>query len=274
MKSLIDIVLIQRSVGYDIQKNIDEFSESILKLTVKNTTIVALHELSYLKYIAITKDQKNKLFAVTDNSEIINHFCDLSKSKKIYLLLPFYELCRKKFYNTTILISPTGKIVAKYRKRNIPNEPCYEENYYFSSSNNQFPIAQINGFNIGLMTCWDQWYSHSYNKLAENNADLILCPTSIGSAYNGKKCISLSDEKKKWRNIIVANSLMINTPIVIINRIGNESSNNKRIDFWGSSFITDANGEISYIADNKKNIHKHTINLLSKKKYQKLWGFK
>ena len=124
------------------------------------------------------------------------------------------------------------------------------------------------------MTCWDQWYSDSYNKLSKKNADLILCPTSIGSAYNGKKNISMSGEKKKWRNVIVANSLMINTPIVIINRIGNESRNNKRINFWGASFITNANGEISYQADNKKTIHKHTINLMSKQKYQKLWGFK
>ena len=116
-------------------------------------------------------------------------------------------------------------------------------------------------------------YSDSYNKLSKKNADLILCPTSIGSAYNGKKCISLSNEKEKWKNVIAANSLMINTPIVIINRIGNEYSNSKRINFWGSSFITDANGDISYMADNKKNIHKYTINLMSKKKCQKLWGF-
>ena len=216
MKKLIDIVLIQESMGDNVQKNIDKISKSISKLIVKNTTIVVLHELSYLKYIAITKDQKRKSFAITDNSEIINHFCNLSKNKKIYILLPFYEICRQKFYNTTILISPIGKIVAKYRKRNIPNEPCYEENFYFSSSNNQFPITKINGFNIGLMTCWDQWYSDSYNKLSKKNADLILCPTSIGSAYNDKKRISLSNEKKKWRNVIVANSLMINTPIVVI----------------------------------------------------------
>ena len=273
MKKLIDIVLIQESMGDDIQKNIDRISKSISKLAVGNTTIVALHELSYLKYIAITKNKKSKLFAITDNSEIIDHFCNLSKNKKIYILLPFYEICRQKFYNTTILISPNGKVVAKYRKRNIPDEPCYEENYYFSPSKNQFPVAKINGFNIGLMTCWDQWYSDSYNKLSKKNADLILCPTSIGSAYNGKKCISLSNEKEKWKNVIVANSLMINTPIVIINRIGTEYSNSKRINFWGSSFITDANGDISYMADNKKNIHKYTINLMSKKKYQKLWGF-
>ena len=273
MNKLIDIIVIQETIDIDIQKNIDKFFNAISKIKVKNTTIAVLHELSYLKYIAINKNKKNKLFAIKDNSVIIDKFCDLAKSKNIYILFPFYEVFRSKYYNTSILISSSGKIIAKYRKRNIPNETCYEEDYYFNKLKNEFPVVTINGFNIGLMICWDQWYSNSYIKLSKKNVDLILCPTSIGYAYCNSINISMSEEKTKWRNTIVANSLMINTPIVVVNRIGNEACRNKKINFWGSSFVTNGNGDITYLAGNKRTLHRHTIDLSTKRKYQKLWGF-
>ena len=271
---LLDIILIQKEMKNSIEDNIDSLLQSVQKITIKNTTIVTLHELSYLKYIGITKEEKNKKFAVNLKSRIIEKFCIAAKNKKIYLVLPFYEVSRKIFYNTTIIISPNGKIISKYRKRNIPNEICYEEKYYFSSSNNSHPIVKVNGINVGLMICWDQWYSKSYNELSKKNADLIICPTAIGTAFDKNIKISLPNEKNKWINTIVANSLMINTPIVVVNRIGKEIKNNKKIDFWGSSFITNANGDIIYKADNKEGSHKITLDINAEQKYQKMWGFR
>ena len=271
---LLDIILIQKEMKNSIEDNIDSLLQSVQKITIKNTTIVTLHELSYLKYIGITKEEKNKKFAVNLKSRIIEKFCIAAKNKKIYLVLPFYEVSRKIFYNTTIIISPNGKIISKYRKRNIPNEICYEEKYYFSSSNNSHPIVKVNGINVGLMICWDQWYSKSYNELSKKNADLIICPTAIGTAFDKNKKISLPNEKDKWINTIVANSLMINTPVVVVNRIGKEIKKNKKIDFWGSSFITNANGDIVHKADNKEGSHKITLDINAEQKYQKMWGFR
>tara|TARA_B100001564_G_scaffold8996_1_gene7639 strand:- start:242 stop:1072 length:831 start_codon:yes stop_codon:yes gene_type:complete len=271
--NLIDIILIQKKIGNNIQDNINSLIGSILKVKVNKTTIITLHELSYLRYIAITKESKNKNLAIPLKSKTIKNFCNIAKIKGIYLVFPFYEINNDKYYNTTIIISPEGKIILRYRKRNIPNEICYEEKYYFSSSMNRFPVTKINGFNIGLMTCWDQWYSTSYNELFKKNVDLIICPTAIGTAFNGNKKTSLLNEKQKWINIIVANSLMINTPIVVPNRIGKETKKEKMINFWGSSFITNANGDILYMADNKQCMHKITMDLNDKQKYRKIWGF-
>ena len=271
--NLIDIILIQKKMGNNMQENLNALLRSISKVKINKTTIITLHELSYLQYIAITKESKNKNLAISIKSETIKKFCNIAKIKGIYLVFPFYEINNYKYYNTTIIISPEGEIILRYRKRNIPNEICYHEKYYFSSSVNRFSVTKINGFNIGLMTCWDQWYSTSYNELFKKNVDLIICPTAIGTAFNGNKKISLPNEKQKWINIIVANSLMINTPIVVPNRIGKETKKGKIINFWGSSFVTNANGDILHMADNKQCIQKITLNLHNKQKYEKIWGF-
>ena len=94
------------------------------------------------------------------------------------------------------------------------------------------------------MLCWDQWYSDSYAKLRKLGAEIILCPSSIGNTYVNNNKITLPDEKKMWFNVIQSNSLMNNIPVVIANRIGKEMNGKRLISFWGSSFITNADGAI------------------------------
>ena len=127
--NLIDIILIQKKMGNNIQENINALLRSISKVKINKTTIITLHELSYLQYIAITKESKNKNLAISIKSETIKKFCNIAKIKGIYLVFPFYEINNYKYYNTTIIISPEGEIILRYRKRNIPNEICYQEKY-------------------------------------------------------------------------------------------------------------------------------------------------
>ena len=74
-------------------------------------------------------------------------------------------------------------------------------------------------------------------------------------------------------NVITANSLMINTPIIVVNRSGNEKDKNSMINFWGSSFVTNADGDIIFMNKNKKSTNHIAINLIQKKVSKKLWAF-
>ena len=70
-----------------------------------------------------------------------------------------------------------------------------------------------------------------------------------------------------------ANSLMYNTPIVVVNRIGVESSINRKIRFWGSSFITNHSGQIIQNLKNKSGVMTCEIDTEERKIHQKKWGF-
>ena len=270
----IDIVILQYSVSNNINKNLIDMMKNINDIEVtESTTIVVSHELSYLKYFPITKNSDKKNNAINMSSKIIKDISNLCLKKNIFFLFSFFEKSKDKFYNSSVLISPNGAILGKYRKRNIPNEICYEEKYYFNKSKNRHPVINIGECKIGLMTCWDQWHSESYQQMNKLGADIILCPTSIGSAYQKGKSISLSKEKEKWVNVITANSLMINTPIVIANRSGNEQDKDSMINFWGSSFVTDADGDIIFMNKIKESTDHIIINLVQKNISKKLWSF-
>ena len=270
----IDIVILQYSVSNNINKNLFDMMKNINDIEVtESTTIVVSHELSYLKYFPITKNSDKKNNAINMSSKIIKDISNLCLKKNIFFLFSFFEKSKDKFYNSSVLISPNGAILGKYRKRNIPNEICYEEKYYFNKSKNRHPVINIGECKIGLMTCWDQWHSESYQQMNKLGADIILCPTSIGSAYQKGKSISLSKEKEKWVNVITANSLMINTPIVIANRSGNEQDKDSMINFWGSSFVTNADGDIIFMNKIKESTDHIIINLVQKNISKKLWSF-
>jgi N-carbamoylputrescine amidase len=270
----IDIVILQYSVSDNINKNLAGLIKNINDIKVtKNTTIVISHELSYLKYFPITKNIENKKNAINMSSKIIKDILYICAKKNIFFLFSFFEKSNGKFYNSSILISPDGVILDKYRKRNIPNEKCYEEGYYFNESKNKHAVIDIGECKIGLMTCWDQWHSESYQQMNKLGADIILCPTSIGSPYYKGEYIGLNKEKEKWINVIAANSLMINTPIVIANRSGKEKDKDNMINFWGSSFVTDANGDIIFMNKSKRSTNHITVNLAQKKISKKSWSF-
>lgn len=270
----IDVVILQQAISDSTDKNLESFIKSINNVKASsNITIVVGHELSYLKYFPITKNIINKKYAIQKSSKIFKDIKNICIKKNIFFLFSFFEKSKERLYNSVSLISPNGKEVGKYRKINIPNEECYQEKYYFNKSNNKHVVIDIGICKIGLMICWDQWHHETYQQLNKLGADLILCPTSIGYAYKKSKCISLANEKEKWLNIITANSLMINTPIVIANRTGCECSKDNMIKFWGSSFVTNSNGDIDFINKNNKLMSYITIDLSKKSLSKKIWGF-
>ena len=274
MKKELDIIVIQKKFYLEAEKNIDSLEAVINKLDFNNPTIIVLHELSLSKYFCISKSKKNFHEAIDNKSLIMKRIKHICKTNKVFLLFSYFEKINNDYYNSSNLISPKGTILGNYRKKNLPNELCYHELFYFKPNKKQFKVIDIGFCKIGLMLCWDQWYSDSYAKLRKLGAEIILCPSSIGNTYVNNNKITLPDEKKMWFNVIQSNSLMNNIPVVIANRIGKEMNGKRLISFWGSSFITNADGAIIVKSlHNKEDFLKTTIDLSHRKKSIKKWGF-
>jgi N-carbamoylputrescine amidase len=180
---------------------------------------------------------------------------------------------KKKYFNTALIINPKGNIIKKYHKKNIPSEICYEESYYFDKSNNGYQFFSVGVFKIGILICWDQWHSNAYLELKKKDVNLIICPTAIGTCVHKSKKIQITNEKKKWINVIEANSLMNNIPVVVANRIGTEQQKDSSIKFWGSSFITDAHGTSLKRCKLKQDIIKYRFYKKEQISIKKMWNF-
>ena len=84
-----------------------------------------------------------------------------------------FELDGDKLYNTSLVISPQGEIVAKYRKM-FPWLP-YEAG---TSPGNEFCVFNVPDVGrFGLMICYDMWFPENARTLAWMGAEVILQPT-------------------------------------------------------------------------------------------------
>jgi len=84
-----------------------------------------------------------------------------------------WELDGDKLYNTALVISPEGEIVAKYRKM-FPWLP-YEAG---TTPGDQFCVFDIpNVGRFGLCICYDMWFPEVSRQLAWMGAEVIIQPT-------------------------------------------------------------------------------------------------
>ena len=269
----INLILLQYQPLDNVSDNISKIELLLKKNNVNENTLVVCPELSLQRYVCITKTKKNISNAISLDSEEISLIKNIAIKYRIFLCITIFEKLKKKYFNTALIINPEGNIIKKYHKKNIPSEICYEESYYFNKSNNGYQFFSIGVFKIGILICWDQWHSSAYLELKKKDVNLIICPTAIGTCFYKNEKIQIANEKKKWINVIEANSLMNNIPIVVANRIGTEQQKDSSIKFWGSSFITDAHGTSLKRCKLKQDIIKYRFYKKEQISIKKMWNF-
>ena len=155
------------------------------------------------------------------------------------------------YHNTSIVINEIGKIISKYRKMHIPDDPGYYEKFYFSPGDLGFKSVKTKYGKIGSLVCWDQWFPEAARLTALKGAEILFYPTAIGWHPKEKRRFGNS-QLEAWitmqRSHAIANGIFV----AAINRTGLEKINNKKIQFWGNSLIIDPNGNIIKQAKSNK----------------------
>ena len=144
-------------------------------------------------------------------------------------------------FNTAILVSPTGELLARTRKLHIPISAGYYEDTYFRAgpAEEPYPVyapAELGGTRVGLPTCWDEWFPEVARSYALGGAEILAYPTAIGS----EPSFPAFDTQPLWQHVIVGHGISSGLFMVVPNRCGNEGE----ITFYGSSFISDPFGRV------------------------------
>ena len=105
---------------------------------------------------------------------LTDELCALAQRTRKWLVPgSLYETEGDKLYNTAIVISPEGQLVAKYRKM-FPWRP-YETVVAAGTEFCVFDIPEVGRF--GLCICYDQWFPEVARTLTWLGAEVILQPT-------------------------------------------------------------------------------------------------
>lgn len=142
-------------------------------------------------------------------------------------------------YNTAIVVSPRGELVARTRKLHIPVTAGYHEDRYFRpgpAGAEAYPLLALGEARLGLPTCWDQWFPEVARAYSLEGADAIVYPTAIGSEPDHPEF----DTQPLWQRVIVGNGIANGVFMVAVNRVGEEPP----LRFYGSSFVSDPYGRV------------------------------
>ena len=107
-----------------------------------------------------------------------DRFCEIAKENRKWLLPgSMFEADGDKIYNSAVVISPEGKITAKYRKM-FPWTPLE-----LTTPGDKFCVFDIpSAGRFGLCICYDAWFPEVTRTLAWMGAEVVLHPAMTPSS--------------------------------------------------------------------------------------------
>lgn len=245
------IGIVQHSFTEDVDANRSRNLTAIESLASEGARLIVLSELHDSLYFCQTENVDNFRYAEEIPSEFTDFYSDAAASNNVVIVTSMFERRAPGLYhNTALVFDSDGSLCGKYRKMHIPDDPGFYEKFYFTPGDLGFEPIDTSIGRLGVLVCWDQWYPEAARLMAMKGAQLLIYPTAIG--WNPDDS---DDEKKRqrdaWITIQRSHAVANGIPVVSVNRCGFEedpSGQTSGIDFWGSSFIAGAQGEILFIA--------------------------
>ena len=231
--------------GADPQKNLDRAIEFIRDAARQGANIVCLPELFRSQYFCQTEDHKNFDLAEEVPGKSTAALAEVARETGAVIIASLFERRSAGLYhNTAAIIDSDGKLLGKYRKMHIPDDPLFREKFYFAPGDLGFKAWDTQRGKIGVCVCWDQWYPEAARLTALRGAEIIFYPTAIGWHPSEKKEFGKA-QHSAWETIQRGHAIANGCYIAVANRVGHEApAGGDGIEFWGQSFVCGPDGEI------------------------------
>ena len=269
----IKIALVQMKMSSDIEKNLTNSIKKIQVAKRRGAKIICLPELFSSKYFCQVEKHKNFDLAEKIPGKTTDILCKVAKRYNVIIIAPLFEKKSKGVYhNSCVVIEKNGKIIGKYRKMHIPDDPQYYEKFYFTPGDLGFKSFKTSDGNIGTLICWDQWFPEAARLTSLEGADIIFYPTAIGWHPKEKKKYGKS-QLNSWLSIQRSHAIANGVYVAAVNRTGIEKIGAKKLEFWGNSVIFDPSGNIVGKASHKEKILICEVNFKKNENVRRHWPF-
>ncbi|HEY5858000.1 MAG TPA: nitrilase-related carbon-nitrogen hydrolase [Aldersonia sp.] len=240
------IGVVQHRWYADADHTRDELAKGIGSAAEHGARVVFLPELTLSRYPAFVRGGDNPGADAEDlhTGPTFGFAAETAKTHGVFVHASLYEpnedVTDGLGYNTAILVSPGGELVARTRKLHIPVTTGYYEDTYFRGgpATDPYPVHDVPALDakFGLPTCWDEWFPEVARAYSLRGAEVLVYPTAIGSEPD----YPAFDTQPLWQQVIVGNGIANGTFMVVPNRHGDEGA----ITFYGSSFVSDPYGRV------------------------------
>ncbi|MBM62247.1 MAG: acyltransferase [Acidobacteria bacterium] len=236
--------LLQMACVGNKQANLDKAAGLVHEAAARGAQVVCLQELFSSEYFCQREDSKYFDLAEPIPGPITNQFSDVAAQLEVVLVVPVFERRAPGVYhNAVVVIDADGQLLGHYRKTHIPDDPLYQEKFYFTPGDLGYPVFNTRFARISPLICWDQWFPEAARLSSLGGAELLVYPSAIGW-HPAERFTKGKSQHDAWltmqRSHAIANGVFVATT----NRVGHEGPEGAGLDFWGQSFVCDPAGQI------------------------------
>jgi predicted amidohydrolase len=138
-------------------------------------------------------------------------------------------------YNTSVLVDPSGAVVAKYRKVHLFDVSLVDGTSACesaaTSAGSDVVTADVLGVRVGLSICYDMRFPELYRRLVDHGARIVTVPAAF----------TLTTGKDHWHALLRARAIENQVYVVAPGQHGKHSRGRQT---YGKSLIADPWGEV------------------------------
>ena len=270
MERKVKVGLVQLTCSADVETNMKKTIAGIREAAAQGAQIVCLQELFRSLYFCDIEEYDNFKLAESIPGPTTDLLAPLAKELGIVIIASLFEKRAEGLYhNTTAVLDADGTYLGKYRKMHIPDDPGYYEKFYFTPGDMGYKVFKTKFATIGVLICWDQWYPEAARITTLMGAEILFYPTAIGWAQHQTEEVN-TDQYNAWQTIQRAHSVANGVPVVSVNRTGVEAD----MQFWGGSFVSNAQGRLLYQAPHlEEEVKVVTLDMIQSDYYRTHWPF-
>ena len=268
--STVTIALIQTTTEASKQAVIEKTVTHIRSAAQSGASVICLQELFHTPYFCLTQDPALFDLAEPVPGPTTQALADLSRELGIYLIVPIFESVHGTvYYNTVVVLGPQGETVLKYRKMHIPQDPGFEEKFFFAPGDLGWPVFDTPWGKMGVLICWDQWYPEAARLMALRGARVIFYPTAIGRLDEEAEALGYR-QHQAWETVQRGHGVANGCYIAACNRVGREGDTH----FWGQSFVSDFYGSIlAKGSSSEEQVVLATLDREAQDAFRRMWPF-
>jgi N-carbamoylputrescine amidase len=238
-KSALRVGLLQSRMGPDPAANVKRYLALANQAADRGAQVVCFPELFRSTYFCQTEDDAHFALAEPIPGPTTEALQALAKKRKVVVVGSLFEKrAPGLFHNTAVVIDSDGRLLGRYRKMHIPDDPRFFEKYYFAPGDLGFPSFDTQAGRVGSLICWDQWYPEAARLAALTGAWLLVYPTAIGT-WTGESGLR-AGQHDAWRTVQRSHAIANGVFVAAVNRVGREGD----LDFWGGSFVCRPSGAL------------------------------
>jgi N-carbamoylputrescine amidase len=274
--------LIQDRAEADVAANVARAERLIRDAAGRGAQIVCLKELFNAPYFCKSQQADRFDLAEAIPGPTTARMQAVATELAVVLIVPLFERQAPGVYrNAAAVIDADGTLLGVYHKMHIPDDPLFNEKYYFTPGESgdqesfrlkaeatrgaeasrgadatrgaevtEWTVREARGFKvwktryatIGVLICWDQWYPEAARITSLLGAEVLFYPTAIGW-HPAERDEWGRAQVDAWQTAQRAHAIANGVYVASPNRVGHEDEPGTRgLTFFGHAFICDPFG--------------------------------